>query len=343
VFVRIESGGKSDIGQRRGNNEDSWRVVEPLKLFVISDGMGGEAHGEVASALAVETVAEYCAGEKLNAGDRTGAEGVTELDEALTGKGAGQMASVSRETSAAERASGEREGQARGAARQESVDPAAGGASSKGNAGAVHAEWSEKTKQLFTAAHLANKRIYEAAEMHTEQRGMGATLTAAWIDGEKLSIAHVGDSRAYLLRGGALEQLTKDHSLVAEQVRRGILTAAEAEHSEMQNVLLRALGTQAEIEVDAEEHTLFGNDVLLLCTDGLTRMVTEPEIAGTLQAEPDAGKAAERLVELANSNGGADNITAVVIRMKAEEKGLFSWLRRGSQKNAGSNGSAGGF
>ena len=93
-----------------------------------------------------------------------------------------------------------------------------------------------------------------------------------------------------LLRSGNLQQLTSDHSLVAEQVRRGILTAAEAEHSEMQSVLLRALGAHAEIEVDAEEHPLFGRDVLLLCSDGLTRMVTEPEIAGTLQAEPDPAR-----------------------------------------------------
>jgi serine/threonine protein phosphatase PrpC len=130
---------------------------------------------------------------------------------------------------------------------------------------------------------------------------------------------------------------------VAEQVRRGILTAEEAEHSEMQSVLLRALGTQSEIEVDAEEHTLFPRDVLLLCSDGLTRMVTEPEIAGTLQAELDPGRAAERLVALANENGGADNVTVVVIRMESEEKGWFSWLRRGARKDAGGNGSAGGL
>src|SRR6202008_5147581 len=107
--------------------------------------------------------------------------------------------------------------------------------------------------------------------------------------------AHVGDSRAYLLRGGSLLQLTPDHSLVAEQVRRGILTAAEAEESDMQNVLLRALGAQAEIEVDAEEHVLFPRDSLLLCSDGLSRMVTEPEIAGTLQVEADPVHAAEKL------------------------------------------------
>ena len=356
MFVRIESGGKSDVGQRRGNNEDSWRVVEPLKLFVISDGMGGEAHGEVASELAVETVVKYCTGEEKNAAR---AEGATQINDAvaehptqatLTERSTQSTAPVAGVNgkagakSAADSGAGQRGEQEGGAAaREESVDLDASGTSSKGNAGAVQAEWSEKTKRLFAAAHLANKKIFEEAEAHMEQHGMGATLTAAWIDGEKLSIAHVGDSRAYLLRVGALEQLTKDHSLVAEQVRRGILTAAEAEHSEMQNVLLRALGTQAEVTVDADEHVLFANDILLLCTDGLTRMVTEPEIAGTLQAEPDPGKAAEKLVELANSNGGADNITAVVIRMRAEEKGFFSWLRRGAQKDAGSNGSAGGF
>jgi serine/threonine protein phosphatase PrpC len=276
--VRIESSGKSDVGRQRENNEDCYRIVQSLNLFVISDGMGGEAHGEVASALAVETVVKYCL--------ETDATPVSAL--ALP-------------------------------------------------------EWSDKTKRLFEAAHLANRKIYESAEARPEQAGMGATLTVAWINEEKLSIAHVGDSRAYLLRSGALQQLTSDHSLVAEQVRRGILTAAEAEHSEMQSVLLRALGTQPEVDVDAEEHTLFPHDVVLLCSDGLTRMVTEPEIAGTLQAQPNPHDAVEKLVALANENGGADNVTVLVIRMDAEEKSWFSWWRRGAQKTAGSNGSAGGM
>ena len=171
---------------------------------------------------------------------------------------------------------------------------------------------------------------------------MGATLTAVWIDGASLSVAHVGDSRAYLLRGGGLLQLTRDHSLVAEQVRRGILTAAEAEESDMQSVLLRALGAQAEIEVDAEEHTLFPRDVLLLCSDGLTRVVTEPEIAGTLQAETDPGRAAEKLVALANERGGPDNITVVIARLDKDSRGWFWWLRGTPRKNPGSNGNLGG-
>jgi len=213
--VRIVSGGVTDVGRVRTNNEDCFRIVESLDLFVLADGMGGEAHGEVASALAVETIVKSC------------------------------------------------------------MDPGVdAGATLVGNS---EPTWSEKTKRLTSAVHRANKNIYDAAEANPEQHGMGATLTAAWIDGSKLSIAHVGDSRAYLLRSGNLQQLTSDHSLVAEQVRRGILTAAEAEESEMQSVLLRALGALPDIEVDTDEHVLFARDIVMLCCDGLTRMVTEPD------------------------------------------------------------------
>jgi protein phosphatase len=278
--VQIVSGGVTDVGRVRTNNEDCFRIVAPLHLFVLSDGMGGEAHGEVASALAVDTVVQHCVDGEKNAA-------VTLYGEQQPG-------------------------------------------------------WSEKTQRLSSAAHLANKKIFESAHDHPDQQGMGATLTACWIDGSRLSIAHVGDSRAYLLRGGSLQQLTSDHSLVAEQVRQGILTPAEAEQSEMQSVLLRALGSQAEIQVDAEEHALIARDILLLCSDGLTRMLIEPEIAGTLQSEPDATRAAEKLVELANDRGGADNITVVVVRIGAESRGWFSWLRPGARKNAAGNGSAGG-
>jgi protein phosphatase len=278
--VQIVSGGVTDVGRVRANNEDCFRIVAPLHLFVLSDGMGGEAHGEVASALAVETVVQHCVDGEKNAA-------VTLYGEQQPG-------------------------------------------------------WSDKTRRLSSAAHLANKKIFESAHEHPDQQGMGATLTAAWIDGSRLSIAHVGDSRAYLLRGGSLQQITSDHSLVAEQVRQGILTPAEAEESEMQSVLLRALGSQPDIQIDAEEHGLIARDILLLCSDGLTRMLIEPEIAGTLQAEPDATRAAQKLVELANDRGGADNSTVVVVRIGAESRGWFSWLRPGARKNAAKNGSAGG-
>jgi serine/threonine protein phosphatase PrpC len=142
----------------------------------------------------------------------------------------------------------------------------------------------------------------------------------------------VGDSRAYLLRSGSLQQLTNDHSLVAEQVRRGIISRQQAEESEMQSVLLRALGAHNEVDVDVDETAIYPGDVLLLCSDGLTRMVTEPEIAGTLQAETNPSAAAQKLIDLANENGGLDNITAIVARFQEESKGWLSWLRRGSAK-----------
>jgi serine/threonine protein phosphatase PrpC len=280
VFVQIVSGGVTDVGRVRSNNEDCFRIVEPLNLYVLSDGMGGEAHGEVASAMAVDTVIKYCS------------------------------------------------------------DPSSDSAGS--SLGTPQPGWSEKTRRLTSAVHLANKNIFDSAEANPEQHGMGATITAAWIDGSRLSIAHVGDSRAYLLRSGTLQQLTSDHSLVAEQVRRGILTPAEAEESEMQSVLLRALGAVSEIQVDTEEHVLFSRDILMLCCDGLTRMVAEAEIAGTLQAETDPTRAAEKLVQLANERGGVDNITVIVVRIGAESRGWFSWLRRGTRKKAGGNGTSGG-
>ena len=277
--MQISSGGATHVGMVRTNNEDCYRIVPALNLFVLADGMGGEAHGEVASALAVETVVKHCL------------EGEEKPDTPLLGQ--------------------------------------------------ARPELTPKSLRLLSAAHLANQKIFASAAEHPEQQGMGATLTTAWIDGQQLSIAHVGDSRVYLLRTGLLQQLTSDHSLVAEQVRRGILTASEAEQSNLQSVLLRALGTQPEVEVDVEQVGLFPGDVLLLCSDGLTRMVTEPEIAGTLQAEPNPERAAAKLVEHANEGGGIDNVTVIVVSIKPEPKGWFSWLRRGAHKSS-SNGSAGG-
>ena len=271
VVVQIVSAGVSDVGRVRTNNEDSFRIVETQNLFILSDGMGGEAHGEVASAMAVETIARYCAESEEGKGD----SGVTLH-------------------------------------------------------GSMLESWSPQTKKLQNAFFQANFEIYKSAQEHPEQRGMGATLTAGWVNGSKLSVAHVGDSRAYLLRAGGLQQLTSDHSLVAEQVRRGILTPQQAEESDMQSVLLRALGAHPEVEVDIDEVDLIPRDVLLFCSDGLTRMVTEPEIAGCLQAETDPGAAAQKLVELANERGGLDNVTVVVARVQEESKGWFSWLRRDS-------------
>ncbi len=265
----MEVGARTDVGRVRENNEDAYRVVEPIDLYVVSDGMGGEAHGEIASALAAETIVEYC--------------------------------------------------------QSVLADPKAPFLS------AERADLSIRANRLESAVNLANQRIYGSAERNPAQRGMGATVVAAWIDGTKLSIAHVGDSRIYMLRAGELGQLTADHSLVAEQVRQGLITAQQAELSELQNVLTRALGPHEDILIDAADHQLQPGDTLLLCSDGVSRMVTEEEIASTLLTSTNAQQAADGLIDLANENGGVDNSTVIVVRVPSPPGGIINKLKRWSQ------------
>ena len=131
----------------------------------------------------------------------------------------------------------------------------------------------------------------------------------------RLSLVHVGDSRAYLFRSGILRQLTSDHTLVAEQIKRGIIKPEDAHLSKMQNVLIRALGVQQQVDLDAAEHTLLDDDVVLLCSDGLTRMVSDVEIAETLTHCSDPQNGADSLVQLANEHGGEDNVSVIVVHV----------------------------
>ena len=145
---------------------------------------------------------------------------------------------------------------------------------------------------------------------------MGTTIVTAMINDGRLSIAHVGDSRIYLVRAGTIEQLTDDHSLVYEQVKRDMMTKEEAELSEMKNVLTRALGTKPEVAVDLDELTLAQGDALVLCTDGLTTMVSDDDILSVVMSLDDPGAACERLVDMANENGGKDNVTVIVAYLR---------------------------
>ena len=262
----FEVGGRTDVGRHRTNNEDNFSVVPELGLFVLSDGMGGEAAGELASKIAVEEISQH-------------------------------MREVARNGSAT--ASGE-----------------------------PNPQFSEHTNHLAAALRRSNRVIWAAGKQHASQRGMVATVDAALLQGPVLSIAHVGDSRVYLLRGGQLKQLTEDHSLVMEQVRRGLMTREEAEQSEVQNVLIRALGTEENVTVDLDEVFVMPGDQVLLCSDGLTRMVPESGIAQVISEAETPRQACDRLVEIANDNGGADNVTVVVVRIKnASRKGLWGWLK----------------
>ncbi len=157
---------------------------------------------------------------------------------------------------------------------------------------------------------------------------MGATIVAARCLDDRLCLAHVGDSRAYLLRKGQFDQLTEDHSFVAEQVRRGILTPEAAGRSKMQNVLTRALGVDHHVDVDVTEELLVEDDIFLLCSDGLFRELSESQIAGVLGESGGAQESADRLVELANQAGGGDNITAIVLRYAPKQAGALSKIGR---------------
>ena len=254
VYLQLEIGSRTDVGRVRKNNEDACRALSSLNLFIISDGMGGESHGELASAIAADTITAHCS-----------------------------------ETSSFDASA--RYGEVRGG------------------------DYSEKTKRLARAVRLANRDIYQAALSNPLFRGMGATVVAAWLEGPHLSLVNVGDSRAYLFRSGVLQRLTSDHTLVAEQVRRGLITPERAQLSKMQNVLTRALGTQEQVELDAAEYLLLNHDVVLLCTDGLTRMVTDAEIARMLLEVSDAQASADLLVMVANEHGGEDNVSVIVVHV----------------------------
>jgi protein phosphatase len=254
MSLSVEVAGKSDVGCVRDNNEDNFGYDSRYGIYVVCDGMGGQAAGEVASKMAVDTVLTYF----------------------------------------------------REAAKNGSFPPV----------GTQMEGLSERANALGSAIQLANEAIYEAATRHSTQSGMGSTIVATLVNGDFLSIGHAGDSRIYLIRQGAIQQLTKDHSLVMEQVRRGLLTLEEAQHSEMQNIIIRALGPEEKVQPDLDEMMASPGDVLLLCCDGLIRHVSDDRILDIVQGTLSLPLMAERLVEAAREGGGSDNITVLLLRFE---------------------------
>ena len=169
--------------------------------------------------------------------------------------------------------------------------------------------------QLASIVRQANRRIYDLAVADESRRGMGTTLTLAKVHGDEVSLAHVGDSRAYRLRDGKLEQLTRDHSLVAELERSGQITPEAAEHHPQRSIITRALGPEPDVEVDT--YTLAGRegDVFLICSDGLTSMISDDEVGSILRSAGSLDEAADELVRAANQSGGKDNITVILFRL----------------------------
>lgn len=263
---QVEFGACTDVGQLRQNNEDSMRAAPELNLFVLSDGMGGHASGEVASRIATETVIAHCRESESNPTVEFIAERV----------------------------------------------PGA----------------SDISNRLAGAVRLANRAVYQAAQQAPDCRGMGATVVALQITGDRASLAHAGDSRAYRLRGGELLQLTHDHSFIAEQIRQGLMTPEQASASPLQSALIRALGVDPEVEVDLQEELALDGDVFVLCSDGLTNELSNAQIAAVLDENKDEQIAADRLVALANQAGGRDNVTVFVVRYATKKPGPLTRLGR---------------
>lgn len=250
--MQVKAFGLSHVGRQRQHNEDSYLVEDDAKLFLVADGMGGHAAGEIASRIAVDSINEFIVHSKSDDGTWPHA-----YDE----------------------------------------------------------HFRRSTNRLMAAVRLANTRVLEAMRKDARLRGMGTTVVACLVDNDLISVAHVGDSRAYLIRDKQLSRITNDHSWVFEQVQAGMLTEAEAEKHPLRNVITRALGGALQVTPDASEIEARPGDVYLLCSDGLTGMVSEDEILKVVtQNDGDLKKACHQLIDVANEHGGLDNVTAVLVR-----------------------------
>ena len=176
-------------------------------------------------------------------------------------------------------------------------------------------------ERLSVVVQRANKEIHDRSHTEAESAGMGTTVTAAYLDEDSVALAHVGDSRAYLLRDRVLSRLTEDHSLVEELLRGGKLTEEEALEHPQRSVITRALGIEPIVEIDTWTYPLRPGDVVLLCSDGLTSMIPEPQVQELLVQAPSLDAAADRLIDAANEAGGRDNITVVLFRVEQESDG----------------------
>jgi PPM family protein phosphatase len=171
-------------------------------------------------------------------------------------------------------------------------------------------------ERLTDVVQKANGRIHELSHSDAARAGMGTTLTAAYLDDDRLVIAHVGDSRAYLYRDGELTRLTQDHSLVDELFRQGKLTEEEALEHPQRSIITRALGPEPEVEVDTWSYSVREGDLVLLCSDGLTSMISDRQVQEVIAGAPTLQEAADRLIDAANEAGGRDNITVVMFRVE---------------------------
>jgi len=184
----------------------------------------------------------------------------------------------------------------------------------------------EMKSALLDAVDSANREVYEAAMSHAEYAGMGTTLVVAVYRGERLWLGHIGDSRGYRFRNGRLEQLTRDHSLLQEQIDAGLITAEQAAYSMHKNLVTRAVGVDELVDLEIHDYPVEAGDVLLMCSDGLSDMLADEQIEELLRTNDSLPAAGAMLVQAANAAGGRDNIAVILARAKAGSRDLAkSW------------------
>ncbi len=249
--MRIRYAGNTHVGVKRNHNEDNFCLEEKEHLFIVADGMGGHAAGEVASQMAVDTVAQFFL-------DTTQDEEITwpfKMD------------------------------------RQKKFEE----------------------NRLVTAIKFANLRIYEEALSNVKKKGMGTTIVSAFFTRDGVFLGHVGDSRIYRFRRGELTQLTEDHSLLNDYIKMKVLTPEEIENFPHKNVIVRALGMRDSVQVDINYEVPQSGDIYLLCSDGLSGEVTDPEMQSILGKTGDnLQEGVNSLIKAACHNGGKDNVTVVL-------------------------------
>ena len=260
--MKTLSAGRTDVGRKRENNEDSFFIDDQVGLYIVADGMGGHRAGEVASSTVVSSVKDYM--------------------EAF------HTSPVAQE------------------ANEGNMSPAA--------------------TAVCHSIELANRVVYQLSQDQGSYKGMGSTAAVAYFHNGTLITANVGDSRIYLVREDSMEQLTEDHTLLAEHMKKNPEWDPNSASIPMKHILVRAVGIHETVEADVYEMQPLSGDLILMCSDGLTDMLDDEEIHEAVLQGGDLAEICNRLIEMANERGGLDNVTAVVLLLQQEGKGLLQKL-----------------
>jgi len=252
MMMGLDAAGMTDVGLVRNHNEDNFFFNTDLGLFIVADGLGGHAAGEIASKIVVDQVAKF-------------------IEQTSDSKTTNLTGSYSKFASSNE-------------------------------------------SRLKTAIQMSNRAIAENIVLHPERETMGSTIVACLIDGKRVTMAHVGDSRGYRLSKDSIQQITRDHSWVAEQVANGLLTKEEAKRHPFRNIITQALGNSSELNIEVHEFEIKNSETILLCSDGLSGMVSDEQMLAIFNEASNLQNAARKLIAKAVENGGEDNITLVLAR-----------------------------